>query len=98
VTSTPPNVVALVVDLADRVTIGDGVRFVRTPDELVGLPTELALVDLTIPGALEVIPQLTCRVIAFGPHVQSDALDAAAAAGAEAMPRSRFFRERPWRD
>jgi hypothetical protein len=92
------NVVALVVDLADRVAIGDGVRFVRTPEELLDVTAELALVDLTIPGALDVVPQLTARVIAFGPHVQTDVLTAASAAGAEAMPRSRFFRERPWRD
>ncbi len=33
----------------------------------------------------------TSRVIAFGPHVDTGALAAAEEAGAEALPRSRFF-------
>ena len=95
------KVVALVVDLADRVTIGEGVRFVRSADALVeaaGEPScELVLVDLTLPGALDVLPKLPGRVIAFGPHVDAEVLATAAERGAEAMPRSRFFREQPWR-
>ena len=96
-TATPANVVALVVDLADRMAIGDGVRFVSNPEALVSADADLVLVDLAIPGALDVISQLTGRVIAFGPHVATDVLAAAEGAGAEAVPRSRFFREQPWR-
>jgi hypothetical protein len=95
------SVVALVVDLADRMTIGAGVRFVRSADALLeaaGEPScHLVLVDLTLPGALDVLPNLDGRVIAFGPHVDTEALAAATERGAEAMPRSRFFREQPWR-
>jgi DNA-binding NarL/FixJ family response regulator len=95
------NVVALVIDLADRMTIGEAVRFVRTADALVQAVAEsdcdLVLVDLTLPGALDALAHLDRRVIAFGPHVDGDALTTAQERGAEAMPRSRFFREQPWR-
>lgn len=90
------TVVALVVDLADRTAIGEGVQFVRSADALAGVDAALVLVDLTVPGAMDAIAFAPGRVIAFGPHVATDALAAAAAAGAEVMPRSRFFRERPW--
>jgi hypothetical protein len=88
------TVVALVVDLADRMQIGEGVRFVRRAAD-VG-DADLVLVDLTVPDALEAIASANGKVIAFGPHVATDDLAAAAAAGADVMPRSRFFRERPW--
>ena len=55
-----------------------------------------ALVDLGAPGAIHRIEQLAAagvEVIAFGPHVDTSALEAAAAAGAtESLPRSVFFR------
>jgi len=90
------KVAALVVDLADRVAIGDEVTFVRTPAALAGSGADLSLVDLAVPGALEAVALAPGRVIAFGPHVASDLLAAAEEAGAEVLPRSRFFRERPW--
>jgi hypothetical protein len=92
------KVVALVVDLGDRMRIGEGVRFVRRASDITDADADLVLVDLTVPDALAAIAGATGRVIAFGPHVATDDLAAAAAAGAEAMPRSRFFRERPWLD
>jgi len=85
------KVVALVTDLADRSSIGDGVTFVRraadVPDD-----ADVVIVDLTRPDALEAIGRGR-RTIAYGPHVATDALAAAATAGAEAVPRSRFFRD-----
>jgi hypothetical protein len=92
------TIVALVVDLGDRMRIGEGVRFVRRAADVGDLEADLVLVDITVPGALDAIAAAPGRVIAFGPHVATDDLAAAEAAGAEAMPRSRFFRERPWLD
>lgn len=55
----------------------------------------VALVDLNHPAAIEIIGRLAgvgVRVVAFGPHVDTEALRAAERAGAgEVMPRSRFF-------
>ena len=94
------NVVALVVDLADRSALGDGVRFVRRADDLadavVDAGADVVVVDLTVPGSLEAVAAVVRgggRVVAYAPHVAADLLEAAAAQGAEAMPRSRFFRE-----
>jgi hypothetical protein len=90
------KVVALVVDLGDRMRIGEEVRFLRRAADVSDADADLVLVDLTVAGALDAIAAAPGRVIAFGPHVATDALAAAEAAGAETMPRSRFFRERPW--
>jgi hypothetical protein len=55
-----------------------------------------ALVDLSAPGAIDRIKELAVDgidVIAYGPHVDVEKLEAAAAAGAtESLPRSIFFR------
>ena len=95
------TVVALTPDLMDRskvtaaidgvVHVGAAALLARAVDE----ETELVIVDATKAGALEAITNLsaTCRVVAFGPHVDDDLLAAATAAGAEAMPRSRFFHQ-----
>jgi hypothetical protein len=37
----------------------------------------------------------TARVVVFGPHVEEAALAEMASAGAEALPRSRFFQRLP---
>lgn len=59
--------------------------------------TRLLLVDLTMPG-LDV-PQVVhaareqspaARIIAFGPHVDEEALNAAKAAGCEVLTRGKF--------
>lgn len=92
------KVVALTPDLADRskvsaaipdvVHVGAAALLARAADG-----ADLVLVDLTRPGATDAIAGLhAARVVAFGPHVDGDLLAAATAAGAEAMPRSRFFR------
>ncbi|MBA2336430.1 MAG: hypothetical protein H0V96_01500 [Acidimicrobiia bacterium] len=58
-------------------------------------PPTVALVDVTHATALEIIALLAgagVRVVAYGPHVDTAALDAASQAGAtEVLPRSRCF-------
>ena len=61
-------------------------------------PLDGVLVDLEHPAALPVIAaasagRLPC--LAYGPHVNTEALEAAEQAGAEALPRSKFFRNIP---
>ena len=68
----------------------DGLRVVRPGDDLDS--AEVVLVDLGLPGALEAAIASGGRVIAYGSHVDEAVLDAASAAGADAMPRSLFFR------
>jgi hypothetical protein len=85
------KIVALVTDLADRSMLGEGVTFVRRPEQLAGIEADLVVVDLTVAGALDAIPQ-GVRVMAYAPHVETELLEAAAGRGAEALPRSVFFR------
>jgi hypothetical protein len=96
-------VVALVRDLmfAARVRgAAAGARVVHAPDRLLealGADTRLVLVDLQVPGAVDAIAAVRgraggVRVVAFGPHVMADALAAAEAAGAEALPRGAFVK------
>lgn len=87
------NVVALSTDLMDRSKITaavDGVRVVRPGADL-GTP-DVVLVDLHLAGALAAALATGARVIAYGSHVDDAALEAAVSAGAEALPRSVFFR------
>ena len=95
------KVVALTPDLLDRSKVAaaiPGVVHVGAAALLgraVDAGTALVLVDLTRPGAVDAAAELTatCRVVGFGPHVDDALLALATAAGIEAMPRSRFFRE-----
>lgn len=95
------KVVALTPDLGDRARI-DAVA----PDAtFVGaaalLPraaegADVVLVDLTRAGVLDVLDDVVAlggRVVGYGPHVDGGLLAAATAAGVEAVPRSRFFRD-----
>lgn len=87
------RVVAITTDLMDRSKITgalDGVRVVR-PGGDIG-DADVVLVDLALPGALEQASATGARVLAYGSHVDEATLAAARAAGAEAMPRSLFFR------
>lgn len=84
---------AITTDLMDGSKIRsaiDGVRIVRPGAELSG--AHVALVDLGLAGALDAALASGARVLAYGSHVDDDTLTAAADAGAEAMPRSVFFR------
>lgn len=100
-----PFIIALTADLMDRSKISGAfpeARVVRSLEALAtaiaestietGSQTAIALIDLgriTDPSALG---DIAARVIAFGSHVNEAALNAAQAAGVEALPRSVFFR------
>ena len=84
---------AVTTDLMDRSKISgaiEGVRVVRPGGDLAG--ATVVLVDLSLDGALHDALATGARVIAYGSHVDEETLAAARAAGAEAMPRSVFFR------
>ncbi len=86
------DVVGYVPDLMDRSKLG-GVRFVRRPEDLLDAQEAMVVVDLSRPGVLEVLPRLAGRrVVGFGSHVDRGTLEAAEAAGAQALPRSQLFR------
>jgi len=57
---------------------------------------DVVLVDLSRAGVLDVLAEVVAlggRVVGYGPHVEGELLAAATAAGVEAVPRSRFFRD-----
>jgi hypothetical protein len=93
-------VVAYVPDLMDRSRISAGApattfvtRLHALAEAAVG--AEAVVVDLERPGVLEALPTLVAtgvRVVGFGSHVDRGTLEAAAATGCVAMPRSQFFR------
>jgi DNA-binding NarL/FixJ family response regulator len=92
------RVAALVDDLLDRSRLTAALpdtTFVRDPAALPDV--DVVIVDLVGHGdALESLraAQPQVRIVAFGPHVDADALAAAGAAGADiVLPRSRFFRD-----
>jgi hypothetical protein len=91
-------VVAYVPDLMDRSKVSaalPGTTFVARPGALAeaAATADLVLLDLSRPGVMDVLPLPgTPRVVGFASHVDTDTLDAAAAAGVEVMPRSAFFR------
>lgn len=89
------DIVGYVPDLMDRSKLA-GVRFVRRPEDLVEAEEAMVVVDLSRSGVLEVLPRLAGRrVVGFGSHVDRATLEAAAAAGAQALPRSQLFRTWP---
>lgn len=90
---------AFVDDLMDRSRLQGlpgAVTFVRRLDA-VPPDTDVVIVDLARHGAVvaELRARLpNARIAAFGSHVDTDALDAARAAGADVVvPRSVFFRD-----
>lgn len=99
------GIAALVLDLMFAARVRGAARdaaVARSPAELlagVGPATRLVLVDLQVAGAVEVVSGVrerapAARVVAFGPHVMEEALEAAREAGAdEVLPRGRFIRE-----
>lgn len=90
---TGSRVVAVTADLMDRSRITGALpdaRVVRPGGDLGD--ADVVLVDLGLDGALEAATATGARVLAYGSHVDEATLAAARAAGAEAMPRSLFFR------
>jgi hypothetical protein len=93
-------------DLGDRSRIQDAVGgladvlLARLPDDLVAasVGADVVVVDLERPGVLDVLADTVAvagRVVGFGPHVAVELLQDAEAAGATALPRSRFFADIP---
>jgi hypothetical protein len=94
------TIVALVPDLMDQSRLSAAaphrIEFVRTidPDQLV--QADLVLIDLARAVDLSAVRRAAphSRIIAFGPHVDDAALEAARQAGIDdVMPRSQFFRQ-----
>jgi hypothetical protein len=85
----------MVDDLMDRSRLGGiaGITFTRDPDAC--SVADVVIVDLArhaaaIPAVVAAAPD--ARIIAFGSHVDTDALDDAARAGATlVLPRSKFL-------
>ena len=97
------RVVALSVDLIDRSKIQAAfpdATVVRSLAKLVEEATDatMVLVDLARLDDVTELHAIQGRVIAFGSHVNDAQLAAAEAAGAEALPRSVFFRRLENRD
>ena len=78
---------------------GHELTYARSPEALVGMAgVDLAIVDLSKRGVAEVIADVVesgIRVIAFGSHVDTKLLNAATEAGANTLPRSKFFADIP---
>lgn len=87
----PERVAVVSRDLMDRSRIVAAVE--ATGGSLVDpAEADLVLADLRLVDPDQVrVWAGTARVVVFGPHVDGEGLAAAAAAGAEAMARSRFF-------
>jgi hypothetical protein len=92
------RVVALVDDLMDRSRLSaavPGVEFVRDAHAAAG--ADLVVIDLARYGSSVRAVRTAApgaQIVAFGPHVDDEALAAARDAGADdVMPRSRFFRD-----
>ena len=91
------RLVAYVPDLMDRSRLSAApaeITFVNDPAGLASaaVGADLVLVDLTRPGVLQILPDLTSPVIGFANHTERDLMDAARAAGcATVLARSAFF-------
>lgn len=96
------TIIAFVPDLMDRskVAAAAEVTFVARPGDLAAAAAaddgaRLVIVDLTRPGVLEALADVTgsgVRVIGFANHTRRDLMDSALAAGCdEVMARSAFF-------
>ena len=85
-------IVAFVPDLADRSRIEAAIPDVTFITSLTDLPcADVVILDL---ARVDELPTIDApRVIGFGPHVDDAMLERARAAGIDAMPRSRFFRD-----
>ena len=94
------SVAAYVPDLMDRSKVAaaaPSVSFVKVVAALADTEADVIVLDLSRPGALEVLAALAGRrTIGFASHVDTELLAAAEAAGCtEVYPRSRFFARLP---
>jgi hypothetical protein len=93
------KVVAFVPDLMDRSKVSSaapGATFVARPEDLASTDADLVVLDLTRPGAVEVIPEIKARTVGFCRHTMRDVIAAAEAAGCDrVLVRSEFFADVP---
>ena len=90
-----PRIAAYVPNLMDRSRFGDSVQILQSIEELESVDADLVFVDLSRPQILKHLP-LQSQVVGFAPHIDTETLDAAKAAGcSEALPRSIFFKRLP---
>jgi hypothetical protein len=93
------RIAAYVPDLIDRSKVAaaaPGITFVARPDELASVDADLVVLDLSRPGAVDVIPRIQARTLGFGRHTQRELLDAARRAGCDnVVVRSDFFPRLP---
>lgn len=92
------KIVAITSDLMDRSRIAgtiDGVEFAGDAAACAG--ADVVVVDLARAAALVAAVRAAApgaRIVAFGPHVDTDLLDQARGDGADVvLPRSRFFQD-----
>jgi len=92
------RIVAITPDLMDRSRISgalDGVEFARDASACTG--ADVVVIDLARHAALVGAIRLAApgaRVVAFGPHVDTEVFEQAARDGADrVLPRSRFFQD-----
>jgi hypothetical protein len=92
------KIVALTVDLMDRSRLSSALGDVEFARDAAGCAgADVVVIDLARDAAAvaevrAAVP--AARIVAFGPHVDTELLDRAAADGADAvLPRSRFFQD-----
>ncbi len=89
------KVAAYVPDLMDRSKVAaaaPGATFVAKADDLASVDADLVVLDLTRPGALDVIPLVHARTVGFCRHTMVDVIAAAQQAGCDrVLVRSEFF-------
>jgi len=89
------KVAAYVPDLMDRSKVAaaaPGATFVARAADLAGVEADLVVLDLTRPGAVDVIPSLQARTVGFCRHTMRDVIAAAEDAGCDrVLVRSEFF-------
>ena len=97
------RIVALVRDLMFGARVrsaAPGAVVAQRPEpvlEAVGRATMLVLVELEVPGSVELIEGVRARapdarVVGFAPHVREELLASARDAGAEVLPRGAFVK------
>ena len=90
------TVAGYVPDLMDRSRVTAAIptiRFVSDAPSILAASEDLVVVDVSRPGVLEHVRDVSGFVVGFGAHVDDELLAAAAEAGCDlVLPRSRFFR------
>lgn len=93
------KVAAYVPDLMDRSRVAaaaPGATFVARADDLADVDADLVVLDLTRPGAIDVLPRLQARTVGFCRHTMRDVIAAAEQAGCDrVLARSEFFADVP---